>query len=120
MAERVFSGDPTTSLIKSRQVCEYRGKKVAALSGVYETERGNTTNDLIRQMTAQQVLPREVADILRAMRRSGNEASRGFGGSVARAPPPLSFVEHSACHRYNAARLGNKCAAVLDALLAES
>ncbi|MGV8832050.1 MAG: DUF4145 domain-containing protein [Devosia sp.] len=85
LAERFFSEDANTSLIKSRQFGEYMVKEIAALSGVYDAQSRETTNDLIRQLTTQQVLPREVADIFHAVRRSGNEASHGFGGSVAEA-----------------------------------
>lgn len=91
LAERFFAEDANTSLIKSRQFGEYMVKEIAALSGAYDAERRETTNDLIRQLTTQQVLPREVADIFHAVRRSGNEASHGVGGSVADALAALKF-----------------------------
>lgn len=91
LAERFFAEDANTSLIKSRQFGEYMVKEIAALSGVYDAERRETTNDLIRRLVTQQVLPREVADIFHAVRRSGNEASHGFGGSSADALAALKF-----------------------------
>ncbi|MGO6738026.1 type I restriction-modification system endonuclease [Rhizobium ruizarguesonis] len=91
LAERFFSEDANTSLIKSRQFGEYMVKEIAALSGVYDTSSRETTHDLLRRLATQQVLPREVADIFHAVRRAGNEATHGFGGSPAEALSALKF-----------------------------
>ncbi len=43
-------------------------KEISELSCVYNAERRDTTNDLSRQLTKHQFLPREVADIFHAVR----------------------------------------------------
>lgn len=91
LAERFFAEDANTSLIKSRQFGEYMVKEIAALSGVYDPVTRETTHDLLRRLAAQQVLPREVADVFHAVRKSGNEATHGFGGSPAEALSALKF-----------------------------
>ncbi len=91
LSERFFSLDPNTSLIKSRQFGEYMVKEVAALSGVYDPGSREGTNDILRRLTVQQVLPREVADIFHAVRKSGNEATHNLASSPAEALAALKF-----------------------------
>jgi type I restriction enzyme, R subunit len=91
LAERFFADDANTSLIKSRQFGEYMVKEIAALSGVYETESRETTNELLRRLTAQQIIPREIANVFHAVRKSGNDAAHGFAGSPAEALSALKF-----------------------------
>lgn len=93
LAERFFAEDANTSLIKSRQFGEYMVKEIAALSGVYDPAARETTNDLLRRLATQQVLPREVADIFHAVRKSGNDATHNLAGSPAEALAALKF-----CH----------------------
>src|SRR5690606_5209673 len=78
-------------LIKSRQFAEYMVKEIAALSGVYDLTTRETTHDLLRRLATQQILPREVADIFHAIRKSGNEATHSLGGSLAEALSALKF-----------------------------
>lgn len=91
LAERFFAEDATTSLIKSRQFGEYMVKEIAALSGVYDPAARETTNDLLRLLATQQVLPREVADIFHAVRKSGNGATHNLAGSPGEALAALKF-----------------------------
>ncbi|MBX4993877.1 type I restriction enzyme R subunit [Rhizobium binae] len=91
LAERFFPEDANTSLIKSRQFGEYMVKEIAALSGVYNAADRETTHDLLRRLATQQVLPREVSDIFHAVRKAGNAATHGFGGSSAEALSALKF-----------------------------
>lgn len=91
LAERFFPEDANTSLIKSRQFGEYMVKEIAALSGQYDATSRESTHELLRRLTAQQVLPREVADVFHAVRRSGNAATHGFGGSAGEALAALKF-----------------------------
>ncbi|GLK72395.1 type I restriction-modification system endonuclease [Ancylobacter dichloromethanicus] len=93
LAERFFAADANTSLIKSRQFGEYMVKEIAALSGLYDPAARETTNDLVRRLSTQQVLPREVTDIFHAVRRSGNAATHSLAGSPAEALAALKF-----CH----------------------
>ncbi|GEO85793.1 MULTISPECIES: type I restriction-modification system endonuclease [Alphaproteobacteria] len=91
LAERFFADDANTSLIKSRQFGEHMVKEIAALSGVYDATARETTNDLLRRLATQQVLPREVADIFHAVRKSGNDATHNLAGSPAEALAALKF-----------------------------
>lgn len=91
LAERFFSEDANTSLIKSRQFGEYMVKEIAALSGVYDPTARETTNDLLRRLATQQILPREVADIFHAIRKSGNEAAHSLANSPSEALSALKF-----------------------------
>lgn len=91
LAERFFADDANTSLIKSRQFGEYMVKEIAALAGVYDATGRETTNDLLRRLASQQVLPRDVVDIFHAVRKSGNEATHGLGGTAAEALAALRF-----------------------------
>jgi type I restriction enzyme R subunit len=91
LAERFFSEDANTSLMKSRQFGEYMVKEIAALSGVYDPAARDTTNDLLRRLAIQQIIPREVADIFHAVRKSGNDATHNLGGSPSEALSALKF-----------------------------
>jgi type I restriction enzyme R subunit len=91
LAERFFSDDANTSLIKSRQFAELMVKEVAAISGRYDPDLRETTNDLLRRLTAQQVLPREVSDVFHAVRRQGNQATHEFTGTPGEALSALKF-----------------------------
>ncbi|NVD37647.1 type I restriction-modification system endonuclease [Ensifer sp. HO-A22] len=91
LAERFFADDANTSLIKSRQFGEYMVKEIAALSGVYDPAARETTHDLLRRLATQQILPREVADIFHAVRKSGNEATHNLAGSPTEALAALKF-----------------------------
>ncbi|MFP1632921.1 type I restriction-modification system endonuclease [Zhengella sp. ZM62] len=91
LAERFFAEDANTSLIKSRQFAEYMVKEIAALSGSYDPAKQESTNDLLRRLSAEQVLPREVADVFHAVRKKGNEATHNFTGTPAEALSALKF-----------------------------
>lgn len=89
LAERFFAKDADTSLIKSHQFGEYMVKEIAALSGVYDPAARETTSDLPRRPAIQQVLPREVADIFHALRKSGNDTTRYPDDSAEEAFMPI-------------------------------
>ncbi|WP_349359081.1 type I restriction-modification system endonuclease [Stappia sp.] len=91
LAERFFVEDANTSLLKSRQFSEFMVKEIAALSGAYDPDARETTNDLLRRLVTQQVIPREVADVFHALRRRGNEAAHEFVGSASDALSALKF-----------------------------
>jgi type I restriction enzyme R subunit len=91
LAERFFAEDANTSLIKSRQFGEYMVKEIAALSGVYDPTAREATNDLLRRLAAQQILPRDVADIFHAVRKSGNAANHSLAGSPGEALAAIKF-----------------------------
>ena len=91
LAERFFVEDANTSLLKSRQFSEFMVKEIAALSGTYDPDTRETTNDLLRRLVTQQVIPREVADVFHALRRRGNQAAHEFVGSASDALSALKF-----------------------------
>ena len=91
LAERFFCQDANTSLIKSRQFAELMVREVAAISGRHDPALRETTNDLLRRLTAQQVLPREVSDVFHAVRRQGNRATHEFSGTPGEALSALKF-----------------------------
>jgi type I restriction enzyme R subunit len=91
LAERFFTEDANTSLIKSRQFGEYMAKEITALSGLYDPISREATNDLLRRLATQQVLPREVVDIFHAIRKRGNDAAHSLAGSPADALAALKF-----------------------------
>lgn len=91
LSERFFAEDANTSLIKSRQFGEYMVREIAALSGTYDASSRETANDVLRRLTTQQILPREVADVFHAVRRAGNEANHEFGGTPGEALAALRF-----------------------------
>ncbi|WP_186393614.1 MULTISPECIES: type I restriction-modification system endonuclease [unclassified Pannonibacter] len=93
LAERFFADDANTSLIKSRQFGEYLAKEIAARSGLYDPALRELQVDLIRRLAAEQILPRDVAGIFHAVRKAGNEAAHGIGGSPSDALSALRF-----CH----------------------
>lgn len=91
LAERFFAEDANTSLIKSRQFGEYMVKEIAAFSGVYDSASRETTHDILRRLAAQQILPREIADVFHAVRKAGNAATHDLSGTPAEALSALKF-----------------------------
>jgi len=91
LAEHFFAQDANTSLIKSRQFAEFMVKEVAAMAGEYEPDLRETTHDLLRKLTARQVLPREVADVFHAVRKRGNAAAHDLAGTPSEALSALKF-----------------------------
>jgi len=91
LAERFFSADANTSLIKSRQFAEYMVKEIAALSGNYDEQRRETTNELLRRLSREQVLTRDIASLFHAIRIKGNEATHDFTGTPSDALSALKF-----------------------------
>ncbi|WP_280952865.1 DEAD/DEAH box helicase family protein [Cohaesibacter celericrescens] len=91
LSERFFSQDANTSLIKSRQFMELMAKEVAAIYGLYDEQDKVTTHDLLRRLSAQQVLPSEVASVFHAVRKLGNKAVHEFEGQSRDALSALKF-----------------------------
>ena len=91
LAERFFSQDANTSLMKSRQFMELMVKEVAALSGQYDEQRQESTHDLIKRLSAQQILPHEVSSVFHAVRKLGNQAVHQFDGEARDALSALKF-----------------------------
>lgn len=80
LAELYSVSDPNTALFKLRQLGEVLLQRTAAHAGVTPGGDGSQ-HSLIRELSGQGILPREVADLFHLLRTSGNEAVHGFGGT---------------------------------------
>lgn len=73
LAERYFSDDPNTSLIKLRQFGEELAQQLAARVGLYENPE-ETQADLLRRLKFERAAPPEVIDLFHQLRVAGNQA----------------------------------------------
>jgi type I restriction enzyme R subunit len=79
LAERYFTEDPNTSLLKLRQLAELLAQHVATRIGLFvSTEEAQY--DLIRRLQDQGILTREIAQLFSEVRRAGNAASHALAG----------------------------------------
>ncbi|SFP14460.1 type I restriction enzyme, R subunit [Mesorhizobium sp. NFR06] len=79
-AERYFRDDPSTAIFKLRQFAELMSKLIAASHAAYRDER-ETFNDLLRRLSYERIIPREVADLFHALKNVGNDAAHEIKGS---------------------------------------
>lgn len=84
-AERYFSDDPNTSLLKLRQFGEALAQQAAALSGVY-TSVDDRQMDVLNALRSDGVLPPRVCELFHSLRRIGNRAVHEFEGSHRESP----------------------------------
>jgi hypothetical protein len=91
LAERYFKDDPNTCLVKLRQYGETLAQLAAAHFGLYydphEPQLG-----LLRRLSVEGRIPREVADTLRHLRTIGNTASHSSEGTHADALKALKVA----------------------------
>lgn len=76
LAERYFTDDPNTCLIKIRQLSELVAQLTGARFGL-EVSTSENLADLLRRLRLECNLPREVADLFHALRIAGNQAAHG-------------------------------------------
>ncbi len=74
LSEQMFSTDPNTSLLKSRQFGEAIAQQVAARSQ-HAGMPGERQIDLLNRLRADGLLPRSIADMLHFIRKRGNEVT---------------------------------------------
>lgn len=79
LAERYFAEDPNTCLIKLRQFCELLAHQIAARTGRLP-EPSESANDLLRRLSADRVITRDVADLFHQLRMVGNRAAHDGAG----------------------------------------
>lgn len=91
LAEQYFRDDPSTAIVKLRQFAELTAKMIAARHGAYRDER-ETFDDTLRRLAYDRIIPREVADIFHALRKSGNAAVHEAKGGHAEALTALKFA----------------------------
>jgi type I restriction enzyme, R subunit len=77
LAEKYFSEDPNTCLLKLRQLAEFFAQMVAAQVGLFVSV-DETQYELLRRLQDQGILPREIAQLFGEIRRSGNSANHAF------------------------------------------
>ena len=73
-AERYFSDDPNTCVMKLRQFGERLAQLVAAKTGHFEPELESQAN-LLRRLKLERVLPPDVSDLFHQIRQGGNTAA---------------------------------------------
>jgi type I restriction enzyme, R subunit len=74
LAERYFSDDPNTCVMKLRQFGERLAQLTAAKMGWFESEQESQA-DLLRRLRLERVLSPEVSDLFHQIRRGGNKAA---------------------------------------------
>lgn len=76
-AERAFSSDPNTTLIKLRQLGEALAQHLAALCGL-ESEEPLSQNDLLYRLNRELNLDPKVREMFHILRKEGNKATHQF------------------------------------------
>lgn len=76
-AEKNFSADPNTTLMKMRQLGEAIAQDVAANTGV-DFDEQTTQNDLLYYLNRELRLERSVMNLFHVLRKEGNRASHEF------------------------------------------
>lgn len=79
LAERYFSDDPNTCLLKLRQLAELLAQLAASNVGVFASPDEKQV-DLVRRLQDQGIVPREVAGLFTEVRKAGNDANHRMGG----------------------------------------
>ena len=79
-AERYFSDDPNTALIKLRQFAEVLAKNAAALSGVYTRTEASFV-DVLGSLWDRGILTPQVSQLFHGIRKAGNAAAHEHDGT---------------------------------------
>lgn len=91
LAERYFTDDPNTALLKLRQLAELLAQLVAAKVGLYASH-DEAQYDLLRRLQDQGILLPEIAQLFGEVRRAGNAASHAGAGDHRAALATLKIV----------------------------
>jgi type I restriction enzyme R subunit len=73
-AERAFSSDPNTTLIKLRQLGEALAQHLAALSGI-EFDQQTSQSDLLYRLQRELRLEPQIKELFHTLRVEGNKAT---------------------------------------------
>lgn len=95
LAERYFADDPNTCLIKLRQFTELLAQSVAARTARYETPQEGLS-DLLRRLSLDRIISREVADLFHQLRKVGNAAAHDHAGNHREALSSLKIARQLA------------------------
>nr|WP_288142176.1 DUF4145 domain-containing protein [Mesorhizobium sp.] len=74
-----------------RQFTELMAKLIAAHHAAYRDER-ETFNDMLRRLSFERILPKEIADLFHALKNVGNDAVHEIRGSHGEALTALKFA----------------------------
>jgi type I restriction enzyme R subunit len=91
LAERYFTDDPNTCLIKLRQFGELLAQLTAANVGLYVSPDEKQV-DLLRRLRDRGVLKGDVDRLFHELRKMGNQATHGFAGSQRTALSGLKYA----------------------------
>jgi type I restriction enzyme, R subunit len=89
LAERYFSDDANTCLLKLRQFAELLAQLTASKMGALEPSE--TQFELLRRLESEGVLPADVHQLFDAVRRAGNSANHAMANDAAKALKVLKF-----------------------------
>lgn len=79
LAERYFTDDPNTCLLKLRQLAEGMAQMAASRVGVFASVNEKQI-DLLRRLQDHGIVPREVGGLFHEIRRAGNDANHNLAG----------------------------------------
>ncbi|BCR05317.1 type I restriction-modification system deoxyribonuclease [Desulfuromonas versatilis] len=79
-AEKYLFEDPNTALIKLRQFAEVLAQQASAYSGLYLSQEDSFI-DVLDRLGAKSILTPEVLQLFHGLRKAGNQAVHGHGGS---------------------------------------
>jgi type I restriction enzyme R subunit len=79
LAERYFTEDPNTCLLKLRQLAEVMAQSIASRVGIYRAP-DEPQYDLLRRLRDQGILPPEIYQLFGEVRRTGNAANHALQG----------------------------------------
>ena len=79
LAEKYFSEDPNTCLLKLRQLTELLAQHVASQMGMFVSAQ-EAQYDLLRRLQDHGILPREITQLFDEIRRAGNTANHTLAG----------------------------------------
>ncbi len=90
-AEGYFSSDPATAIFKLRQFAELLSKLIAAHHAAYPGDR-ETFEEILRRLSYERIIPKEVSDVFHALRKAGNSAAHEARGTHSDALSALKFA----------------------------
>jgi type I restriction enzyme, R subunit len=79
LAEKYFTDDPNTSILKLRQLTEALAQHIASRVGLF-TSAQESQFDLVHRLQDEGILPREIVQLFSEIRRAGNAASHAIRG----------------------------------------
>jgi len=91
LAERYFTEDPNTCLLKLRQLAELLARMVASGIGV-ATSADEKQYDLLHRLRDRNILPPEIYQLFGEVRRTGNDANHEIAGDHRTALANLKIV----------------------------